>query len=160
RRQQLSLALNSKDRSAEGKADMPAMTMDDGEFRQALGAFEGMLRSRSGDLNQDVARKESIARVEMMFPGFGDAYASYLDESRNSVERIRVGTMIREDGGRSDWYSGAKTSIGEWPSYRTRLEAGLPEAAVTAIHNSTERILHRSANPKAVGDRRKGLVIG
>lgn len=139
---------------------MPAMTMDDGEFRQALGAFEGMLRSRSGDLNQDVARKESIARVEMMFPGFGDAYASYLDESRNSVERIRVGTMIREDGGRSDWYSGAKTSIGEWPSYRTRLEAGLPEAAVTAIHNSTERILHRSANPKAVGDRRKGLVIG
>src|SRR5699024_3994997 len=76
------------------------------------------------------------------------------------VERIRVGTMIREDGGRSDWYSGAKTAIGEWPSYRARLEAGLPEAAVTAIHNSTERILHRSANPKAVGDRRKGLVIG
>src|SRR5699024_1834966 len=114
----------------------------------------------SSDLNQDVARKESIARVEMMFPGFGDAYETYLDDSRNSVERIRVGTMIREDGGRADWYSGAKTAIGEWPSYRARLEAGLPEAAVTAIHNSTERILHRSANPKAVGDRRKGLVIG
>lgn len=139
---------------------MSDTTMDDGEFRQALGAFEGMFRSRSGDLNQDVARSESIARVTMMFPGFDDAYATYLDESRNSVERIRVGTMIREDGGRSDWYSGAKTTIGEWPSYRARLEGDLPEAAVTAIHNSTERILHRSANPKAVGDRRKGLVIG
>src|SRR5699024_11870859 len=106
------------------------------------------------------ARNASIALVETLSPDFGEAYETSLDHSRNSVERIRVGTMIREDGGRSDWYSGAKTAIGEWPSYRARLEAGLPEAAVTAIHNSTERILHRSANPKAVGDRRKGLVIG
>src|SRR5690625_6045496 len=28
------------------------------------------------------------------------------------------------------------------------------------MHRSTERMLSRSANPKAVGDRRKGLVIG
>ncbi len=49
---------------------------------------------------------------------------------------------------------------GKWPDYRSRLESSLPERAVRDIHESTERILDRVANPKAVGDRRKGLVIG
>lgn len=130
-------------------------------FEQALGAYEGLFRSRAGELNQDVAHRECVSLIEQIFPGFRTAFDAYEDEKRNSVERIKVGSLIRKDGGRPDWYSGAKTQVGEWPDYRGRLErSGLPSAAIESIHSSTERILSRSANPKVVGDRRKGLVIG
>lgn len=99
--------------------------------------------------------------VEGMFPGFSEAYETYVDEQENTVKRIKDGDLIRKDGGRPEWYSGAKTRIGEWPAYRRRLEqGGLPSDAVESIHRSTDRILRQCANPRAVGDRRKGLVIG
>lgn len=140
---------------------MADVALDGGRFEQALAAYEGMFRSRAGELNQDVAHRECLALIEQIFPGFHTAFESYEDEKRNSVERIKVGSLIRKDGGRPDWYSGAKTQVGEWPDYRDRLvKSGLPAAAIDSIHSSTERVLSRSANPKAVGDRRKGLVIG
>src|SRR5690625_102881 len=140
---------------------MTSAMLDDGRFEQALGAYEVILKSRTGDLNQDAAHRESVTLIEQIFPGFRAAFEAYEDEKRNSVERIKVGNLIRKDGGRPDWYSGAKTQVGEWPDYRARLEqSGLPGPAIESIHRSTERILSRSANPKAVGDRRKGLVIG
>ena len=140
---------------------MAGMTMDADQFEQALGAYEGMLKSRTGDLNQDAAHRQSVALIEQIFPGFREAFEAYEDEKRNSVERIKFGNLIRRDGGRPDWYSGAKTRIGEWPDYRDRLEqGGLPAGAIDSVHRSTDRILSRCANPKAVGDRRKGLVIG
>lgn len=130
-------------------------------FEQALGAYEGLLKARTGDLNQDAAHRETVELIEQIFPGFRLAFDAYEDEERNSIELITVGNLIRRDGGRPDWYGGAKTRIGEWPKYKERLEqGGLPEAAISSIHRSTERILSRCANPKAVGDRRKGLVIG
>lgn len=130
-------------------------------FNEALGAYEGILKARAGELNQDTVQRETVARIDGWYPGFRDAFEAYEDETRNSVEKIRVGSLIRKDGGLSDWYSGAKAHAGVWPEYRERLrENGLPDAAVESIHSSTERILARSANPKAVGDRRKGLVIG
>lgn len=99
--------------------------------------------------------------VEGMFPGFRKAYEAYIDEQENSVERRKEGDLIRKDGGRPTWYSGARTRVGQWPDYRNRLEqGGLPGDAVESIHRSTDRILGQCANPKAVGDRRKGLVIG
>lgn len=140
---------------------MPEMDLAGARFRDALNAYEGIIAGRSGQLDQDAAHREVVAIVEGLFPGFGEAYAAYVDEQENTIKHIKVGHQIREDGGRPDWYSGAKTRIGAWPAYRTRLEqGGLPEDAVESIHRSTDRILSQCANPKAVGDRRKGLVIG
>lgn len=135
--------------------------LDEKRFRDALGAYEGILAGRSGQADQGAAHREVVEIVEGMFPGFRAAHESYVDEQENTVKRIKDGDLIRKDGGRPDWYSGAKTRIGEWPAYRRRLEqGGLPGDAVESIHRSTDRILRQCANPKAVGDRRKGLVIG
>ncbi len=135
--------------------------LDEKRFRDALGAYEGILAGRSGQADQGAAHREVVAIVEGMFPGFREAYAAYVDEQENTVKRIKDGDLIRKDGGRPDWYSGAKTRVGEWPAYRKRLEqGGLPADAIESIHRSTDRILSQCANPKAVGDRRKGLVIG
>lgn len=140
---------------------MTGTELEGEQFEQALGAYEGIRKSRTGELNQDAAHRETVELMEQMFPGFRLAFEAYEDEKRNSIVRITDGNLIRRDGGRPDWYGGAKTRIGEWPDYRERLEqGGLPEGAIESIHRSTERILDRSANPKAVGDRRKGLVIG
>ena len=135
--------------------------LDDDRFRDALGAYEGILAGRSGQTDQGAAHREVVAIVEGIFPGFREALEAYVDEQENTVKRIKDGDMIRKDGGRPEWYSGAKTRIGEWPAYRRRLEqGGLPADAVESIHRSTDRILRQCANPRAVGDRRKGLVIG
>ncbi|WP_164518532.1 Z1 domain-containing protein [Brachybacterium sp. EE-P12] len=135
--------------------------LDDDRFRDALGAYEGILAGRSGQTDQGAAHREVVAIVEGIFPGFREALEAYVDEQENTVKRIKDGDMIRKDGGRPEWYSGAKTRIGEWPAYRRRLEqGGLPTDAVESIHRSTDRILRQCANPRAVGDRRKGLVIG
>ena len=135
--------------------------LDEKRFRDALGAYEGILAGRSGQADQRAAHREVVAIVEGMFPGFREAYEAYVDEQENTVKRIKDGDLIRKDGGRPDWYSGAKTRVGEWPAYRKRLEqGGLPADAIESIHRSTDRILSQCANPKAVGDRRKGLVIG
>ncbi len=135
--------------------------LDDDRFRDALGAYEGILAGRSGQTDQGAAHREVVAIVEGIFPGFRAALEAYVDAQENTVKRIKDGDMIRKDGGRPEWYSGAKTRIGEWPAYRRRLEqGGLPADAVESIHRSTDRILRQCANPRAVGDRRKGLVIG
>ena len=135
--------------------------LDDDRFRDALGAYEGILAGRSGQTDQGAAHREVVAIVEGIFPGFREALEAYVDEQENTVKRIKDGDMIRKDGGRPEWYRGAKTRIGEWPAYRRRLEqGGLPADAVESIHRSTDRILRQCANPRAVGDRRKGLVIG
>lgn len=135
--------------------------LDDDRFRDALGAYEGILAGRNGQTDQGAAHREVVAIVEGIFPGFREALEAYVDEQENTVKRIKDGDMIRKDGGRPEWYSGAKTRIGEWPAYRRRLEqGGLPADAVESIHRSTDRILRQCANPRAVGDRRKGLVIG
>lgn len=140
---------------------MTHVELDDDGFEVALAAYEGMKKALSSQLNQDVAHREAVDRTEGMFHGFRAAYEAYEAEQRDSVGRMREGSVIRKDGGRPDWYGGAKTRVGEWPDYRERLEgSGLPKAAIESIHRSTERILSQSANPKAVGDRRKGLVIG
>lgn len=130
-------------------------------FRDALNAYEGIIAGRRGQIDQDAAHREVVAIVEGLFSGFSEAFAAYVDQQENTVKHIKVGYQIRKDGGRPDWYSGAKTQIGVWPAYRRRLEGGgLPDAAIESIHRSTDRILSQCANPKAVGDRRKGLVIG
>ncbi|WP_341854180.1 hypothetical protein [Brachybacterium sp. GPGPB12] len=135
--------------------------LDDDRFRDALGAYEGILAGRDGQTDQGAAHREVVAIVEGIFPGFRAALEAYVDAQENTVKRIKDGDMIRKDGGRPEWYSGAKTRIGEWPAYRRRLEqGGLPADAVESIHRSTDRILRQCANPRAVGDRRKGLVIG
>ncbi len=140
---------------------MSEKLLDDDRFRDALGAYEGILAGRSGQADQGAAHREVVRMVEGMFPGFSEAYEAYVDEQENTVKRIKDGDLIRKDGGRPEWYSGAKTRIGEWPAYRRRLEqGGLPADAVESIHRSTDRILRQCANPRAVGDRRKGLVIG
>lgn len=139
---------------------MTGTKLEGEQFEQALGAYEGIRKSRTGDLNQDAAHRETVQLVERMFPGFSLALEAYEDEKRNSIKWLDDGHVIRKDGGRPDWYGGAKTRVGEWPDYRERLEGGLPQGAIDSIHRSTERILDRCANPKAVGDRRKGLVIG
>ncbi|MGO1629806.1 MAG: hypothetical protein ACTHX2_13425, partial [Microbacterium sp.] len=140
---------------------MTHVELDGDGFEVALAAYEGMKKALSSQLNQDVAHREALDRTEGMFHGFRAAYEAYEEESRNSVGRMKEGSVIRKDGGRPAWYSGAKTRVGEWPDYRERLEgSGLPKAAIDSIHRSTERVLSQSANPKAVGDRRKGLVIG
>lgn len=140
---------------------MPEKSLDEARFRDALNAYEGILAGRSGQADQEAAHREVVTLVEGLFPGFAKAYADYVDEQENVVKLIKVGHQIRKDGGRADWYSGARTTVGEWPAYRKRLEqGGLPIDAVESIHRSTDRILSQCANPKAVGDRRKGLVIG
>lgn len=140
---------------------MTSAELDSDKFEVALAAYEGMRSALASNLNQDLAHREALDMTERMFHGFRIAYEAFEEDARNSVSRMKEGSVIRRDGGRPDWYGGARTQVGEWPSYRKRLEdSGLPGAAVASIHRSTERILAQSANPKAVGDRRKGLVIG
>ncbi|MGP5363967.1 Z1 domain-containing protein [Brachybacterium tyrofermentans] len=140
---------------------MTGLELDGDEFDLALGAYEGMRKTLTSQLNQDAAHLRALEMTDGMFRGFRAAYEAYEEDTRNSVGRMKDGTTIRKDGGRPVWYGGAKKRIGEWPDYRERLEAsGLPAAAIESIHRSTEQILDQSANPKAVGDRRKGLVIG
>lgn len=136
--------------------------MRPGEFEPALAAFEAMMKFRLGDENQAAARRDVIARTSMMFPGFEASLAQYEAERREGVEKIVIdGGVLRRDGGKKQWYGGSLASHGAWPEYRERLEAGgLPQKAISAIDDSTERILSLSANPKTPGDKRKGLVIG
>lgn len=140
---------------------MAGAGMDDAAFRQALGAYEGLRNALVAQTNQDAAHRQAVAMIDGMFSGFADAHAAYEDEQLNRVKHIRIGHQIRKDGGRPDWYVSARELHGEWPSYRERLLAsGMPEKAVESIHQSTDRILRQCANPRSVGDRRKGLVIG
>ena len=87
---------------------MTSAKLDDGRFEQALGAYEGILKSRTGDLNQDAAHRESVTLIEQIFPGFRAAFEAYEDEKRNSVERIKVGNLIRKDGGRPGCWPAAR----------------------------------------------------
>ncbi|MCF2586103.1 Z1 domain-containing protein [Brevibacterium sp. UCMA 11752] len=140
---------------------MTDSALDQDTFRIALGAYEGIKEASSSKENQDSAHREALSMVEKMFKGFIEAYEEYEEDSRNATERIKIGHLIRTDGGLASWYSTPKQTIGEWPSYRNRLkETGLPPEAIKAIDDSTNRILTHCANPKATGDRRKGLVIG
>ncbi|MFI8778835.1 Z1 domain-containing protein [Brachybacterium paraconglomeratum] len=140
---------------------MPEKVLDEDQFRDALNAYEGIMAGRSGQSDQDAAHREAMALVEGFVPGFQKAYENFVDEQENTVKLIKVGHQIRKDGGRRDWYSGARTTVGAWPAYRKRLEQGdLPDEAIDSVHRSTDRILSQCANPKVVGDRRKGLVIG
>ncbi|GAA1465151.1 Z1 domain-containing protein [Microbacterium thalassium] len=138
---------------------MPHSPVSDTQFQTGLAALEGILASQSGRAGSG-AEAEAKLLVERMFPGFGSAYDLYLDRQRDMVETIKFGNLVKKDGGYTTWYSGPKTSVGEWPSYRKLLESRLPTSAVQGIDDSTTRILSRCANPKEPGDRRKGLVIG
>lgn len=138
---------------------MTQTQVSDALFRTGLAAFEGILASQSGRAGSAV-EAEAKRLVEMMVPGFGAAYDVYIASQRNIVETIAVGNLVKKDGGYSSWYSGPRTTVGEWPSYKKVLESRLPETAVQGIDDSTSRILSRCANPKEPGDRRKGLVIG
>lgn len=138
---------------------MPQPLVTDSQFQIGLAAFEGIVASQSGRVGS-AAEAEAKLFVEKMIPGFGAAYDLYLDQRRDIVETIRFGNMVKKDGGYTSWYSGPKTSVGEWPSYKRLLESRLPASAVQGIDDSTTRTLARCANPKEPGDRRKGLVIG
>lgn len=147
--------------TANGNDTVTGSTLDRDTFRKALGAYEGIKEASSGNKNQDAAHREALSMVETMFSGFIKAYEEYEEDSRNATERIKIGHLIRKDGGLASWYSSPKQTIGEWPSYRKHLEGtGLPAEAIEAIDDSTNRILAHCANPKAMGDRRKGLVVG
>jgi hypothetical protein len=140
---------------------MAGQKLDERQFQTALGAYEGMRRARVGELNQDVAHREVLRQVEQIFPGFADAFSAREEERRNEVKNIRIGRLIRREGGFAGWYSGPNTSMGEWPDYRTHLEkSGFPSAAVSSIDKATTRILSGCANPMSPGDKSKGLVIG
>lgn len=160
-------ALHRRYAGADGTSDCERIdtvtdsALDQDTFRLALGAYEGMKEASSGKENQDAAHREALSAVEKIFSGFIKAYEDYEEDSRNATERIKIGHLIRTDGGLASWYSSPKQTIGEWPSYRKRLETkGLPPEAIKAIDDSTNRILTHCANPKATGDRRKGLVVG
>ena len=128
-------------------------------FRNGLLAFEGIL---AGQLGRSALAAEAEARkvMEDMMPGFGLALDLYLADQRDIIETIKLGNLVKNDGGHTSWYSGPRIATGEWPEYKKILGAKLPEAAVQGIDESTTRILSRCANPKEPGDRRKGLVIG
>lgn len=140
---------------------MPGQKLDEKQFQTALGAYEGMRRARVGEVNQDAAHREVLRQVEQIFPGFADAFAAREEERRNEVKNIRIGRLIRREGGFAGWYSGPNTSMGEWPDYRAHLEqSGFSGAAVSSIDQATTRILAGCANPMSPGDKSKGLVIG
>lgn len=138
---------------------MTPSPVSDAQFQIGLAAFEGIVASQPGRVGSG-AEAEAKVLVEKMIPGFGAAFDLYLDQQRDIVETIRFGNLVKKDGGYASWYSGPKTTVGEWPSYRKLLESRLPESAVHGIDGSTTRTLSRCANPKEPGDRRKGLVIG
>jgi hypothetical protein len=140
---------------------MPGQKLEETQFQTALGAYEGMRRARIGEQNQNAAHREVLRQVEMIFPGFMDAYAVREEERRDEVKNIRIGRLIRKEGGFAGWYSGPNTSMGEWPDYRRHLEqSGFPAGAVSSIDQATTRILSGCANPMSPGDKSKGLVIG
>ncbi|MGV9193630.1 Z1 domain-containing protein [Microbacterium sp. MC2] len=128
-------------------------------FRNGLLAFEGIL---AGQLGRSASAAEAEARkvMESMMPGFGLALDQYLADQRDIVETIKLGNLVKNDGGYTSWYSGPRIATGEWPQYKKVLSTKLPEAGVRGVDESTTRILSRCANPKEPGDRRKGLVIG
>lgn len=135
--------------------------MDKSTFDQGLAAFEAMLALQV-QLGRDVdqAGAELRAQVNVMFPGFAEAFDEYVEARRNRLQKIAIGNLIRRAGGNVSWYGGPKTHSGVWPSYRDLISTKLPGAAVEAIDDSTNRILSACANPNNPGDRRKGLVIG
>lgn len=136
--------------------------MNPGQFDDARAVFEALMKNRVGDQNQDVARREVIALVSRMYDGFEPALEQYETERREGIDKIVIfeGTL-RRAGGTKQWYGGSLASHGAWPEYRERLEkSGLPQKAINAIDDSTEKILSLCANPKAPADKRKGLVIG
>lgn len=128
-------------------------------FRNGLLAFEGIL---AGQMGRSASAAEAEARkiMEGMMPGFGQALDVYLADQRDIIETIKLGNLVKKDGGYASWYSGPRIATGEWPAYRRILSTKLPEVGVQGVDDSTTRILSRCANPKEPGDRRKGLVIG
>lgn len=139
---------------------MQSRRLSEEDFADGLSMYEALMRRRTGEQNQDAAHRASLRRVESTFEGFSEDYLAYEEDQRTEVQRIDIVNVIRRDTGAPSWYSGAKTEMGEWPEYRERIKKGLPDAAIDAIHGSTERILSQCANPMSPGDRRKGLVIG
>jgi hypothetical protein len=128
-------------------------------FRNGLLAFEGIL---AGQLGRSASAAEAEARkvMEGMMPGFGHALDVYLADQRDLIETIKLGNLVKKDGGYTSWYSGPRIATGEWPEYKKILSTKLPDPGVRGVDESTTRILSRCANPKEPGDRRKGLVIG
>lgn len=129
------------------------------QFHNGLLAFEGIL---AGQLGRSASAAELEARkiMEGMMPGFGIALDLHLADQRDIIETIKLGNLVKKDGGYTSWYSGPRLATGEWPDYKKVLATKIPDAGVQGVDESTTRILSRCANPKEPGDRRKGLVIG
>ena len=58
---------------------MSENSLDENQFRDALGAYEGILAGRSGQADRNAAHREVLMIVEGMFPGFRNAYEKYVD---------------------------------------------------------------------------------
>jgi hypothetical protein len=128
-------------------------------FALAQAAFEGMMAAQA-DRHTSDSEPEMLGLIERMFPGYRESRALHLVEERKKIQTIKYGNLVKKDGNYSSWFSGPRTSKGEWPNYRKIIESRLPSDSVDGIDKSTDRILDRCANPYETGSKRKGLVVG
>lgn len=134
------------------------LSMDDIELADLL--FEALC-SKNGVSPDDKVASEYLSRTENSFPGYKAYREQILAERAEEIETFTLGSRLVKQGVKSSWYSGPKHNSGIWPKYKKKLEANnFPAKALHDLNMSTTQIMGNCANPRAIGDKRKGLVVG
>ncbi|MGO1472461.1 MAG: Z1 domain-containing protein [Flaviflexus sp.] len=131
------------------------------EIMDEADEFYEMLCRRAGVIpdSGSVAARE-LSKVEEHYPGYKAWRTQQMAKTIGEIEELHYASRLLSQGVKRIWYHGPNKHQGVWPDYRKVVERSLPAKAVEDLDKSTNQILNGCANPRELGSKNKGLVVG
>lgn len=130
---------------------------------QQVDAIRRLVASHKAD-GQSHDQAVATARELFIGPEWDVPFDRFEAERRERVNRpsdFRDITMsAKEDLKEAGWYEGPSSTPGLWSELRDRMQDSSLRDGVEGIDASSTEVVRRLAEPRVVGDRRVGVVVG